>query len=170
MSGLQALVVANPRLAAAQPHCIRLFFQITAGAVTQLLTSDLPPVIVGVASGDFTQAAVNRLLEKDSTGADLSAASTAEVDVATAFGATAMGVDSIGFVISTNGQFAKAACVVATLNTVAPRVVAQTTSLPNTLTSGLLVTPAGNLAGRVVLTGLDAATGVLVLEIYVWSK
>jgi len=83
---------------------LHLVFTITAGAPTQLLTKNLPPVIFGVAAGDFTQAAVNALLAKDSTGADLSATSTAEIDTTVAFGSTAMGVDAFGFVISCAGQ------------------------------------------------------------------
>jgi hypothetical protein len=50
------------------------------------------------------------------------------------------------------------------------RFAARVTSLPNTLTAGLFVTPAGNLAGRVVLTGLDSATGVVELTLHVFSK
>lgn len=172
MSGLSALTLDSSQLAASQPSVLRLFFSVTSGAVTHLLSRDLPPVVFGVASGDFTQAAVNKLLEKDSSGADLSASSTAEVDVATAFGATAMGVDAFGFVIQFRGQVARCAGAMAYLfpGTEDVKFTPQTATLPNTLTQGLLVTPAGNLAGRVIPTGLDSATGQLVIEIYFWSK
>lgn len=168
---LQALTLANSRLAASQPHALKLVFTITAGAPTQLLTKNLPPVIFGTATGDFTQAAVNALLEKDSDGADLSTTSTAEIDTSVAFGATAMGVDAFGFVIACDGQIDNVLGMEATLyDAEQDNFVPKVTSLPDTLTEGLLVTPAGNLAGRVIPTGLDAETGYLALTIYFYSK
>lgn len=164
--GLQALTLEDSRLAASQPHVLHLVFTITAGAPTQLLTKNLPPVIFGVAAGDFTQAAVNALLD-----ADLSATSTAEIDTTVAFGATAMGVDAFGFVISCAGQIDDVLGMEATLyDAEQDNFVPKAASLPDTLTQGLLITPAGNLAGRVIPTGLDAETGYLSLKIYFYSK
>jgi hypothetical protein len=48
--------------------------------------------------------------------------------------------------------------------------VPKVSSLPDTLTEGLLVTPDGNLAGRVIPTGLDSATGQLIIKILFFSK
>lgn len=172
MAGLQAFTLDSGRLASAQPYEVKLFFTVTGGAVTQLLTRDLPPVIVGVTDGAFTQAAVNKLLEVDSTGADLSAVSTAEVNVPVAFGATAMGTDALGFVVYCAGQIERVAGAKALLLQASEdsKWIPVATSLPDTLSAGLLVTPAGNLAGRVILTGLDSATGVVELSLYVFSK
>lgn len=171
MSGLQALTLTQSQLAVSQPHSLKLVFTITAGAPTQLLTKNLPPVIFGTAASDFTQAAVNALLEKDSNGDSLSATSTAEIDTSVAFGSTAMGVDAFGFVIACDGQVDDVLGMEATLyDAEQDNFVAKATSLPDTLTEGLLVTPAGNLAGRVIPTGLDAETGYLVLTIHFYSK
>lgn len=172
MSGLQAFTLGSARLASAQPLEIKLFFTVTSGAVSFLGTKNLPPVIFGVAAGDFTQAAVNALLEKDSSGASLSASSTSEIDTTVAFGSTAMGVDAFGFVVYTAGQVDYVIGATAILHQASEDVkfVSRVTSLPNTLTAGLLVTPAGNLAGRVILTGLDSATGVIEITLHAFSK
>lgn len=172
MSGLQALTLENSRLAASQPHKLTLVFTITAGAPTQLLTKNLPPVVFGVATGgDLAQGPINALLEKDSNGEELSASSTSEIDASVAFGSTAMGVDAFGFVIACDGQVDEVLGMEATLyDAEQDNFVPKATSLPDTLTEGLLVTPAGNLAGRVIPTGLDAETGYLALHIYFYSK
>jgi hypothetical protein len=172
MSGLQAMTLWSTRLAASQPSEIKIFLTVTSGAITLLGVKNTPPIIAGVAAGDFTQAAVNALLEKDSTGAYLSASSTAEIDTTVAFGSTAMGVDSLGFVLSTAGQIDTVLGMTAVLlqGSEDSKFAARVTSLPDTLTAGLFVTPAGNLAGRVILTGLDSATGVVELTLHVFSK
>lgn len=172
MSGLSALTVWSARLAAAQPHQIKVFLNVTAGVVSLIGVRNTPPVIAGVAAGDFTQAAVNGLLERDSTGALLSSTSVAEIDTTVAFGATAMGVDALGFVVYMAGQvdYVLGATAILHQATEDVRFLSRVTSLPNTLTAGLLVTPAGNLAGRVILTGLDTATGVIEITLHVFSK
>lgn len=172
MSGLSALTVWSSRLAAAQPSQVKLFFTVTSGVATLIGIRNTPPVIVGVAAADFTQAAVNALLEKNSAGVDLTASSTAEIDTTVAFGSTAMGVDSLGFVLYMAGQVDYVLGATAILHQASEdvRFVSRVTSLPNTLTAGLFVTPAGNLAGRVILTGLDSATGVIELTLHVFSK
>lgn len=172
MSGISALTLWNERLAAAQPAHIRVFLTVTSGAVSLIGIRNTPPIIAGTAAGDFTQAAVNALLERDSAGDLLSSSSTAEIDTSVAFGATAMGVDSLGFVLSTYGQIDYVLGMTATLHQASEdtRFAARVTSLPNTHTAGLFVTPAGNLAGRVILTGLDSATGVIELTLHVFSK
>lgn len=170
--GLSSLELVDSRLSSSQPHVLQFYFTVTGGAVTQVLTKNLPPIIFGTAAGDFTQAAVNALLEYDSNGDPLSAASTSEIDTSVAFGSTAMGIDAFGFVISCGGQIADVAGVeaIAYIATEDGKFAAKVSSLPDTLTAGLLVTPAGNLVGRVIPTGLDAGTGVLVLKIHVFPK
>lgn len=162
MSGLQALTLTQSQLAASQPHTLTLAFVVTSGAVTQLLTSSKLPIIFGTAAGDFTQAAVNALL--GSSGTD-------EIDTSVAFGSTAMGVDAFGFVLDCDGQIKDVIGLESTLYAVEQdNFVPKVASLPNTLTEGLLITPAGNLAGRVIPTGLDAATGYLIVKIHFFSK
>lgn len=162
---LQALTLDDSRLAASQPHELKLFFTITAGAPTLIGTKNLPPVVYGVADSDFSQAAVNAMLGLDS------ASSTEEIDVSVAFGSTAMGVDAFGFVLNCGGQVDTVLGMEATLyDAEQDNFVPRVTSLPDTLTQGLLVTPLGNLAGRVIPTGLDSETGQLVITIYFFSK
>jgi hypothetical protein len=162
---LQALTLDEPRLAASQPHELKLIFSIASGVPTLINTKNLPPIIFGTAAGDFTQAAVNALLGLDS------ASSTSEIDTTVAFGSTAMGTDAFGFVLACAGQIDTVLGMEAVLYDAEDlKFVAKVTSLPNTLTSGLLVTPDGNLVGRVIPTGLDTETGQLVLTIYFYSK
>lgn len=162
MSGLQALTLTQSQLAASQPHTLTLAFVVTSGVVTQLLTKNLPPIIFGTTAGAFTQAAVNALL--GSSGTD-------EIDTSVAFGSTAMGVDAFGFVLDCDGQIENVIGLESTLYAVEQdNFVPKVSSLPDTLTEGLLVTPAGNLAGRVIPTGLDAATGYLIIKIHFFSK
>jgi hypothetical protein len=172
MSGLQALTLDSGRLAASQPHELKFFFTVTSGAVTQLLTKDLPPIIFGTAAADFTQAAVNALLSPDAAGNDYSSTSIAEIDTTVAFGATAMGTDAFGLVVYCANQVDNVAGIRAELypgtedSKFAPKVL----SLPDTLTAGVLVTPAGNLAARIIPTGLDSGTGTMVVTIFFYSK
>jgi hypothetical protein len=162
---LQALTLENPQLAASQPHQLKLVFTVTAGVVTQIATKNRLPIIFGTADSAFTQAAVNALLGVDS------ATSTEEIDTTVAFGSTALGVDAFGFVLACSGQIADVVGMEAVLYDAEDmKFVPKVTSLPDTLTAGLLVTPAGNLAGRVIPTGLDSETGQLVITIHFFSK
>ena len=100
--------------------------------------------------------------------------STNEFVAATAFGATAMGTDAIGFVFNLGGQ-AKYTDegyleIIGNLGgtSFSDCVQIQTTALANTLAAParLQVSSAGNVAGQYVLTGLDAATaGILVFRL-----
>lgn len=172
MAGLQGFIINDERLESSIPYRLDLYFQITAGAATLIHTKNLPPVIFGTTAGAFTQAAVNALLSPDTAGDEIAAASTAEIDTTVAFGSTAMGTDSFGFVVPTGNQVDRVLGMEATLFLASPviKYVSRVTSLPNTLTEGIYVTPNGNLAGRVIPTGLDAGTGVLKLSILFWSK
>lgn len=191
MASSRVTVLRDEKLATSQPHVIDLFFNVTAGVVS-LLSNHFPPVIAGEVATPFTQAAANALLELDSDGDALSTTSTDEIAATTAFGTTAMGVDAVGVLLMTGGQIKRAIGMKAMLlngtaegatgtlgnitnlnagsDAVVGRFVKPTTSAPNTLTEALYVTPAGNLAARAIITGLDAATGVLHLQIYVEWK
>lgn len=127
-----------------------------------------PPAIVVDANGDSTQALVNTLLEVDSAGAALSAASTSELDYATACGATALGTDSFA-IIAKIGDVKRVVAASAQMfsgassATVAEAIASSTTVPPNTLTNYCYATPAGNLFVRFVLTGADAASNKIVV-------
>jgi hypothetical protein len=172
MSGLQALTLNSARLASSQPYELHFFFTVTAGAVTHLATKNIPPVIFGTTAGAFTQATVNALLSPDADGNDYSASSTSEIDTTVAFGATAMGVDAFGMVIYCANQCETVLGVKADFypGTEDSKFAVKVASLPNTLTEGIFVTPAGNLALRVLPTGLDSGTGTLLITVYYVSK
>jgi hypothetical protein len=169
--GLTSLTLIDDRLQASQPSVLNLFYTVTSGAVTRALTRNPSPTIFGTAAGDFTQAAINALLSPDN-GPAIAAASTAEVNAAVVFGSTAMGADAFGFVVSCQGQIGQIAGFRTSFfpGTEDTKFTIPVAALPDTLTAGLLLTPLGNLVGRVIPTGLDLGTGVLQLEIYFWSK
>lgn len=124
------------------------------------------PVLFGVASGT----------PLDQAGVDAFLGISGDITAATSFGATAMGVDSIGFVINMQGQAASAVWAEAVLydTTRIFRLVAGagtvTTALPNTLTEGFAVTPGGNLYGRLIPTGTDASSNLLAIKYSCYLK
>lgn len=132
---------------------IPFYFDVAAGAVTQL-TGQRYPVLVGTAAGgELAQAKIDALL-----------GSTTEVDASVSFATTAMGTDSVGFVIALDGQCDEVLGVfVEVCGTGARTYIAKTATLPNTLTSGILATSNGNIAGRIILTGLDILTDKIVI-------
>ncbi len=117
-----------------------------------------PEIITGFDTGDFTQAAIDALLN-----------STNEVLAATAFGSTAMGTDAFGFVLNCLGQVRAVRSMTVATNigvggaTVSCVCAGQTSALPNTLPALARVqtTSGGNIAAQFVITGLDAATSGL---------
>lgn len=131
---------------------IDLYLQMSAGAPSLLGSMIGYPVAMGCATnaGALTQTAIDTFL-----------GSTNEVIAGTAFGATAMGTDSLGFVINCGGQIASAQIMEAWLwvaTEIADAVFVSSSALTDALTTAFAVTTAGNLYGRVVLAGLDAAT------------
>lgn len=80
----------------------------------------------------------------------------------TCFATTAMGTDSMGFVINMNGQAASAVAVEAILydtTFVGTAAAGTSTALTNSLSTALCCSALGNLYGRVVPAGFDAASG-----------
>ncbi len=79
----------------------------------------------------------------------------------TCFDATSLGTDAIGFVIDMQGQAQSAVALQAALfdSTVIWAGVAGTsTALTSSLSTALCCSPLGNLYGRAILTGFDAAS------------
>lgn len=90
------------------------------------------------------------------------ATSTAEVDAATFFAAAPMGIDALGFVVSFSGEVRAVnfleACLMPVTSAAATVVGVAPAALSATLaTNGFVTTASGNVVGRIVLTGLDAA-------------
>lgn len=170
MSGLHALTLDQPILAESQPHKLTLVFDLASGTPTQVAGQGAP-LLFGTAAGDFSQAAVNDLLEFDKDGERLSATSTSEVDASTAFGSTAMGIDAFACVVACGGQVEDVYLLeYAMYDDAVIGAVAKSSSLPDTLTEQLVITPAGNLVFRAIPTGLDSETGHLVVTIHFVSK
>ncbi len=173
-----AKVLWQEKLAASQDFVeIVLAFTVTTTGVLAPITTLSYPGIFGTVATPFTVAAVNALLKFDSTGTALSTTSTAELTPTTCLDATSMGTDAMGFVLDCGGQIKTALWMEASLNGTASSVplgesvIAVTTEPTSSLSNALYKTPAGNLMGRVIMTGLDAATaGELFIRIYVLVK
>ena len=138
-----------------------------ASGVPTVCTGQLGyPVFVGKDAGDFTQALIDTFL-----------GSTSEFAVTTAFGSTAMGTDTIGFVLNLKGQ-AKSACWVAGMwsgvatdpgsMAIGPGKGTVTTVLADTLVTTCAVTTLGNIYGRITLEGYDGAGGIAALVRCAW--
>lgn len=139
---------------------------ITAGTPS-ILATERPKMIIekGLAGSQvlLTQTAVDDLLGVAN-----------DVDVATAFGSTAMVAnDTFGFVIACDGQIESIDIVRGDVDGTSA-LVEDVTSLPDSAFTGLelLVTPAGNLVGRYQKTNITAgATNTLgLIEMYLRLK
>jgi hypothetical protein len=124
------------------------------------------PMLVGsAASGDLTQSAIDAYL-----------GISGDITAATSFGSTAMGTDAFGFVVNMGGQaksavWAKAdAYLTANASFLVMGAGLTTTALPNTLTVGFAITPAGNLYGRFIITNLDSQTGNVHVQLGCYLK
>jgi len=139
---------------------------ITAGTPS-ILATERPKMIIekGLAGSQvlLTQTAVDDLLGVAN-----------DVDVATAFGSTAMVAnDTLGFVIACDGQVESIDIARGDVDGTSA-LVEDVTSLPDSAFTGLelLVTPAGNLVGRYQKTNITAgATNTLgLIEMYLRLK
>lgn len=161
-------ILTNGGLDQHQPSAvIEVMIKITAAK-----TAEVVGPVFGATFGFDAPAGATSALGQ--TTIDTLLGSTNEFVAATAFGATAMGTDAFGFVFDLEGQ-AKYTdeCYLEVVGNVGGTAVAlgvqgQTGALPNTLAAParLQVSSAGNVAGQLVITGLDAATaGLLVFRL-----
>lgn len=173
MSLRPGAIALNTALATSQQTVIEILLTKTAsGTIAPLVPTDATIVGMGTnldrASAAALQAEINTKLGV------LTATSTEEVDAATVFAATPMGLDAVGAVIPCSGQIRK----VTVMEVVAPTATAaikdvKPAALSATLgTDGLAVTPKGNIVLRIQDLGLDAAAvgAVVKLRIYCESK
>ena len=143
-----------------QVACVEFFLLDTAKTITYTQQQMGIPWIVGHDAGDFTQAASDALIGTN----DIS-------NVTTAFGSTAMGTDALGFIINLGGQAAALEAIIVTAYLSAVVVAyAPPTTVGNTLANQAAVTTAGNVYGHVVLTGLDAGTCRVRVQVMYYSK
>ena len=150
-----------------EPVTLDVIVTVASSAALSVRSSMLGyPMLVGsAASAPLDQTTIDAFLGVSS-----------DITAATSFGSTAMGTDSMGFVINMAGQ-AKSALWAhgdAFLTSNAQFYVngngTSTTALANTLTAGFAVTAAGNIYGRLIVTNLDSQTGSVKLQLGVYLK
>jgi hypothetical protein len=153
-----SVIYSSPDLARLDP--IESVFCVTlASGVPTICAGQIGyPVFMGKDEGTFTQAAVDAFL-----------GSVNEFAVTTAFGSTAMGTDTFGFVLNLQGQAKSALYVDGSLSlvvtdpgamAVGPGKGTVTTVLADTLVTTCAVTTLGNIYGRVTIEGYDGAGGI----------
>lgn len=151
--GSQVQVLKSAGLADNQFTKLEFYFSCTANVATLLPSGNNGSEIVWgyTAAAPLTTAAINTF-----TGL------TNDILGDTCFATTAMGTDSMGFVIDMGGQAAEAVSFVATLYdtvTLGSAVAGTATALTNSLSTALCCSALGNLYGRSVVAGFDAASG-----------
>lgn len=184
MSHLLPLFLKNEKLARSQYVILDSIITIT-GAKTYA-DQQYPytfPALYGYDSTDLTQTKVEAFLQHPSA-----------ITCATSFGSTALGTDTLGFVVDTAGLYLPNPAVVGQRPSVGqvasvaglqvaanlggtgssywvPGTPPSTTILPNTLPSAIGVSSDGDPYGHVVITGLDAATsGFIHLRFYLTAN
>jgi len=146
-----------------EPVILDLFIQNASGTLS--IDSKINGYPVLFSSAAITQATVDAFL-----------GSTSEFAATTAFGATAMGVDALGFVINMQGQVSSALWLEAAAYQTTNLFYfvegngTTTTVLPDTLTAGFAVTSLGNIYGRLIATNLDSQSGNIRLSLGVYLK
>jgi hypothetical protein len=147
-------ILKNPSLQDNQQTCLDFYFSVTSNVATLLPSGDAgagTSLVHGYsAAAPLTTAAIDTF-----TG------NTNDILGDTCFAATAMGTDSMGFVIDMGGQAEKAIALIAVLYdtvTLGTAVAGVSTALTNSLSTALSCSTLGNLYGRVVVSGFDAAS------------
>lgn len=142
----------NDGLQRNQPHVVEYVLKVTgAGTNRQLAYMNNPVILTGYAPAALTQTLVDAFLDEAST-----------IPCSTCFDATSLGVDALGFVLNMGGQaLVPVACeVTGQLGGTAivdQMIEASQSALTSSLSSALAAAD-GNMYGRLVITGLDAAT------------
>lgn len=153
MASPMSTILKSPGVADNQFCKLEFYFSCTSNVATLLPSGDNNSEIVFgyTAAAPLTTAAIDTF-----TGL------TNDILGDTCFATTAMGTDSMGFVINMNGQVATAVAFVATLYdtvTLGSAVAGTATALTNSLSTALCCSALGNLYGRSVVAGFDAASG-----------
>ncbi len=148
--------IPDDRLKRSQLDEVKFDFRITAAKTASQFPLQNAPLLLMFDTGDSTQAAADALL-----------GTANDVVYATSFSATSLGTDAIGFIIS-HGSAKKAIAAFLTYRgtagdttTVLTNFIGEgalTTTLASALSNKFAVTPAGNLYGKAVITGIDACT------------
>jgi hypothetical protein len=149
-------VTPDDRLQRSQFDEVKFDFSITAAKTASQFPLQAGPLVVMFDTGDSTQAAVDSLL-----------GTANDVVYATSFSSTSLGTDAVGFVIAHGSARKAVSCFITYRGTVGDTTTvllnfvgegAATTTLASALSNKFAVTPAGNLYGKAVVTGIDACT------------
>lgn len=148
--------VPDDRLKRSQYDEVKFDFSITAAKTASQFTLQNAPLLLMFDTGDKAQA-----------DADLLLGTANDVVYATSFSSTSLGTDAIGFMVAHGSAKKAIACFATYRGTVGDTTTvlvnfvgegAVTTTLPSALSNKFAVTPAGNLYGKLVITGIDACT------------
>ena len=172
MGSFVAKVIPDDRLGSSLYDEIVVTLKVTgAKAVSLVSVSKNLPLIVGFDTADFVQASIDAL----------SLSGTSGITASTSFASTAMGTDTLGFVIS-HGRVAAAVDILsictqsaggtpAASNVIAEGAGRVTTALANSNVSAVAISSGGMIYGRVIHGNLDSATaGFVQLRIRVQTK
>jgi hypothetical protein len=163
---LTPIFVKSDKLQRCQPQSLNFRLHIS-GAKANVAEATLSlPLLTGYDSTDLTQAIVEQFLGH-----------TSAIVCATAFGSTAMGTDVIGFVLDMQGGAGSIVSIEVNESLSANGAVlgqlvdGSQSALTNSLASAVAVSSDGDIYGRILCTGLDAATaGYLDITIFYRSK
>lgn len=148
--------IPDDRLKRSQVDEVKFDISITAAKTASQFPLQNAPMVLMFDTGDSTQAAVDTLLGVAN-----------DVTYATSFSATSLGTDAIGFVIAHGSAKKAISCFITYRGTVGDTTTvlvnfvgegASQTVLASALSNKFAVTPAGNLYGKAVVTGIDACT------------
>lgn len=158
----------NPELEMGQVVETKFIFNITGAKAVKSLTGNA--VVYTAADAIAAQSTIDTFLGTP-TG------TTSEFNYL-AFDATSMGTAALAFICNMNGQVGKLVCVRASVNsgtagvTQAVKCLVPASALTNTsLSTQFALGANGNVAGRIVVTGLDGFTsGTVALTLFWRSK
>lgn len=163
---LTPLFVKSDKLQRCQPQSLNFRLHITGAKANASEAVLSLPVLTGYDSTDLTQVLVEAFLGHSSA-----------IVCATAFGSTAMGTDVLGFVIDMQGGAGSIVSYQVSTSLSAggacsgQLIDGSQSALTNALSSAVAVSSDGDIYGRVLATGLDAATaGYIDLTVFYRSK
>lgn len=171
MAGLMPLFLKSDALQRSQPNKVALMYVITGAKAGRFVALTFPPALVGYDAASLTTAIINAFMLSQQDPAP-----AGDIPGDTCFDSTSLGTDAIGFVLSMQGQAKQAVAMKATvqLGTSAPVEILQEASqsaLTSSLSTAVAASASGNMYGRIVSTGLDAATsGYVLIELLFSAK
>lgn len=173
MAGLLPVFLKSEKLQASQKTKVEFLYVITGAKTGRLMALTSFPALTGYDAASMTTALIDAYMLAGSGQPGSPAAGDIPGD--TCFDATSLGVDAIGFAVNSYGQAAKAVGMRVTANiggTVSEVLTeASQSALTSSLSTAMANSAYGNMYGRIVVSGLDAATsGFLHVVLHFESK